>query len=44
MFFTVEAVMGKKPSQKIINTFMALGFVLLVGLMLFSLLNDFLCP
>jgi regulator of sigma E protease len=44
MFFTVEAVIGKKPNQKIINTFMALGFVLLVGLMLFSVLNDFLCP
>ena len=44
MFFTVEALIGRKPNQKIINTFMALGFVLLVGLMLFSLLNDFFCP
>ena len=44
MFFTVEALIGRKPNQKIINTFMALGFVLLVGLMLFSVLNDFLCP
>lgn len=44
MFFTVEALIGRKPNQKIVNTFMALGFVLLVGLMLFSVLNDFLCP
>ena len=44
MFFTVEAITGKKPNQTIINTFMTFGFVLLVGLMLFSLFNDFLCP
>ena len=44
MFFTVEALIGRKPNQKIVNAFMALGFVLLVGLMLFSVLNDFLCP
>ena len=44
MFFTVEALIGRKPNQKIVNTFMALGFVLLLGLMLFSVLNDFLCP
>ena len=44
MFFTVEALIGRKPNQKIVNSFMALGFALLVGLMLFSVLNDFLCP
>jgi regulator of sigma E protease len=44
MFFTVEALIGRKPNQKIVNTFMALGFALLVGIMLFSVLNDFLCP
>ena len=44
MFFTVEAILGKKPNQNIVNTFMTVGFVLLVGLMLFSLFNDFLCP
>jgi len=44
MFFTVEAILGKKPNQNIINTFMTVGFVLLVGLMIFSLFNDFLCP
>ena len=44
MFFTIEAVMGEKPNQSIINTFMIIGFILLSGLMLFSLFNDFLCP
>ena len=44
MFFTFEAIMGKKPNQSIVNNFMTFGFVLLVGLMLFSLFNDFLCP
>ena len=44
MFFTLEAIIGKKPNQHIINTFMTVGFILLVGLMLFSLFNDFLCP
>ncbi len=44
MFFTVEAIIGQRPNQKIVNNFMTFGFVLLVGLMLFSLFNDFLCP
>jgi regulator of sigma E protease len=44
IFFTVEALAGKKPNQNIINALMTIGFVLLVGLMLFSLFNDFLCP
>jgi regulator of sigma E protease len=44
MFFTLEAITGKKPNPNIVNTFMTLGFILLIGLMLFSLFNDFLCP
>ena len=44
MFFTFEAIMGKKPNQSIVNNFMTFGFALLVGLMLFSLFNDFFCP
>ena len=44
MFFIAEAITGKKPNQRIINSFMTLGFVLLICLMLFSLFNDFLCP
>ena len=44
MFFTVEAILGKKPNQNIVNSLMTLGFVLLIGLMFFALFNDFLCP
>ncbi len=44
MFFTVEALLGRKPNPKLINNFMTLGFVLLIGLMVFSIFNDFLCP
>jgi regulator of sigma E protease len=44
IFFSVEAIVGKKPNQSIVNIFMTLGFILLVALMLFSVLNDFLCP
>ena len=44
MFFAVEAIIGKKPNPNIVNSFMTVGFILLVGLMLFSLFNDFLCP
>ena len=43
-FFTAEALIGKKPDPRIVNTFMTLGFLLLIALMLFSILNDFLCP
>ena len=44
IFFTVEAILGKKPNENTVNTFMTLGFILLIGLMLFSLFNDFFCP
>jgi len=44
MFFTVEALIGRKPDPKLINGFMTIGFVLLIGLMVFSIFNDFLCP
>ena len=44
LFFAVEAVIGKKPNPSIVNTFMTLGFFLLICLMLFSIFNDFLCP
>ena len=44
MFFTAEALLGRKPDPKLINNFMTLGFVLLIGLMVFSVFNDFLCP
>jgi len=44
LFFAVEALIGKKPDPRIVNTLMTLGFVLLIALMLFSVLNDFVCP
>ena len=44
LFFAVEAVIGKKPNPSIVNTFMTLGFFLIICLMLFSIFNDFLCP
>jgi len=43
LFFTAEALIGKKPDPRIVNTFMTFGFFLLIALMLFSILNDFLC-
>ena len=44
LFFTVEAFVRKKPNPQIINFLMTTGFFLLIGLMLFSIFNDFLCP
>ena len=44
LFFTVEALIGKKPNPSILNSFMTFGFILLICLMLFSIINDFLCP
>ncbi len=44
LFFTIEAVIGKKPNPSIVNSLMTLGLFLLIGLMLFSIFNDFLCP
>ena len=44
LFFTIEALTGKKPNPIIINNFMIFGFFLLISLMLFSVFNDFLCP
>ena len=44
LFFTIEAFSGKKPNPNIINVFITIGFFLLIGLMVFSILNDFICP
>lgn len=44
VFFAFEAVLGRKPNPNIINKFMTFGFFLLIGLMLFSIFNDFVCP
>ena len=44
LFFTIEAFSGKKPNPNIVNVFITIGFFLLIGLMVFSILNDFICP
>ena len=44
MFFTCEAVLGKKLDPRIMSSFMTIGLMFLVILMLFALLNDFFCP
>ena len=44
IFFMVEAITGDKPNPNIVNSFMTLGFILLVCLMMFSLFNDVFCP
>ena len=43
LFFTIEALTAK-PDPSIVNKLMTLGFVLLIFLMIFSVINDFLCP
>ena len=42
LFFAIEAFVGNKPNPKTINFFMTIGFFLLIGLMVFSIFNDFL--
>ena len=44
LFFTIEGLIGKKPEPSIVNSFMTIGFIFLIGLMLFSIFNDFFCP
>ena len=44
LFFTIEAVIGKKPNPSIINLFMTIRFLFLIALMVFSIFNDFICP
>lgn len=40
MIFAYEAVVGKQPSDKVLNMAMSIGFVLLMSLMLFASYND----
>ncbi|QYX58575.1 RIP metalloprotease RseP [Roseovarius sp. SCSIO 43702] len=43
MFYAYEAVRGKPPSDAALRVMMAVGLSLILGLMLFALLNDILC-
>ncbi|MBN2905227.1 MAG: RIP metalloprotease RseP [Rhodobacteraceae bacterium] len=44
VFFAYEAVTGRPPSDKALRLLMAAGFALLMGLMVFALTNDIVCP
>lgn len=44
VFYGYEALRGKPPSDKALNVMMTVGIVLMGSLMVFALMNDFLCP
>jgi regulator of sigma E protease len=44
VFYAYEATTGKPPSDKALNIMMTVGIVLMGSLMVFALMNDFLCP
>lgn len=44
MFHVWEAVAGKPPSDRVLNTLTAVGLALVLTLMLFGLSNDLFCP
>ena len=44
VFYAYEAVRGKPPSDKTLNVMMTVGIMLMGSLMIFALMNDFLCP
>ena len=43
MFFAYEAVTGRQPNQKVMQALMALGVVMVLSLMVFSIGNDLFC-
>lgn len=44
LFHAWEAVTGKPPSDGVVRVLMSVGLTLLLGLMLFALRNDLMCP
>ncbi|WP_435136784.1 RIP metalloprotease RseP [Pseudopelagicola sp. nBUS_19] len=44
VFFAYEAIVGRPPSDAVLRILMVAGLVIVLGLMLFGLTNDFLCP
>ncbi|MEX1233378.1 MAG: RIP metalloprotease RseP [Roseovarius sp.] len=44
VFYAYEAVAGKPPSDGALRVLMTIGLTLILGLMLFALFNDILCP
>lgn len=43
VFFAVEAVTGRKPSPAVVNSLMAMGAAIIMGLMVFGVSNDIFC-
>ena len=43
VFFGYEAISGKPPSEKALNLMMSAGLFLIISLMVFALVNDFIC-
>ena len=45
MFFAYEAVVRRKPSDRVVRVFMFAGLAMILSLMSFTILNDtLLCP
>mgnify|MGYP001627765579 CR=1 FL=1 len=44
VFFAYEAIVGKPPSDNALRVLMGAGLALILGVMLFALSNDVLCP
>jgi regulator of sigma E protease len=43
VFFAYEAVLRRKPNERIMNVLMMSGLFIIIGFMIFALTNDFLC-
>jgi regulator of sigma E protease len=44
VFYAYEAVVGKPPSDAALRILMTIGITMVLGLMLFALFNDLVCP
>ncbi|WP_406737070.1 RIP metalloprotease RseP [Thioclava sp. GXIMD4215] len=44
MFYCYEAIVGKPPSDRIMNVLMSIGIAAVLSLMVFGLSNDIFCP
>ncbi|MDM7457929.1 MAG: RIP metalloprotease RseP [Paracoccus sp. (in: a-proteobacteria)] len=44
MFYTYEAVTGRKPSERVLNLLTSIGLFAVLSLMIFGLTNDLFCP
>ncbi len=44
VFHAYEAIVGRPPSEKVMNFLFPLGLVFILGIMLFGLSNDLFCP